>query len=51
MMARGLAESMEAAPVLSGGEPPVVEAGLDAEGVLDRVAEEMVELHHSQVLN
>lgn len=43
-MARGLAESMEAAPVLSGGEPLVVEAGLEAVALLERVAEAMVEL-------
>jgi hypothetical protein len=44
MAAKGLAESMAAAPVLSGGLPPVVEAGreAEAEGVRDRVAVETV---------
>jgi hypothetical protein len=37
MMARGLDSSMEAAPVLSGGLPPVVEAGLEAEGEAERL--------------
>jgi hypothetical protein len=37
MMAKGLDSSMEAAPVLSGGPPPVVEAGLEALGEVVRV--------------
>jgi hypothetical protein len=44
MMARGLDWSIEAAPVLWGGLPPVVEAVLDAEAVLERVAVETVVL-------
>jgi hypothetical protein len=44
MMAKGLDWSMEAAPVLSGGLPPVVEAGLEAAAEVERVkvAEETV---------
>jgi hypothetical protein len=46
MAAKGLAESIAAAPVLSGGFPPVVDAGreAEAEGVRDRVGWETVEL-------
>jgi hypothetical protein len=44
MMAKGLDWSMEAAPVLSGGLLPVVEAGLEAAAEVERVkvAEETV---------
>jgi hypothetical protein len=46
MMARGLDSSRDAAPVLWGGPPPVVEAGVEAEAeaVLERVAVETVVL-------
>jgi len=43
-IARGLDESMDAAPVLWGGLPPVVEAGREADALAlrDRVAVETV---------